>query len=113
MYRLSLIISEVYNKYLPLAEKAGVTLNLDFPDTTQEVKEPEKVKKELDEQIGSALKRTIKGEVAVEVKKGQIVIRDTGTVLSRPVCEMLSKNERISVTSRVGFGTKVIIRLSN
>lgn len=111
MYRLSLVISEVYNKYLPLAEKAGITLNLDFPDTTQEVKDPEKLKNELDKQLESALGRSIKGEIAIEVKKGQIVIRDTGTVLSKPMCEILENSERITVTSRVGFGTKVVIDL--
>ncbi len=111
MYRLSLVISEVYNKYLPLAEKAGITLNLDFPDTTQEVKDPEKLKNELDKQLESALGRSIKGEITIEVKKGQIVIRDTGTVLSKPMCEILENSERITVTSRVGFGTKVVIDL--
>lgn len=32
MYRISLIISELYNKYLPSAEKADIRLDLDIID---------------------------------------------------------------------------------
>lgn len=110
MYRLSFVISEIYNKYLPLAEKAGISLNLDFPDTTQKIKEPSRVKKHLDTHVDSALKRTLKGEICIEVKKGCVIVRDTGTVLSKPMIEMLS-NEHVKVSSRVGFGTTVTISL--
>lgn len=110
MYRLSFVISEIYNKYLPLAEKAGISLNLDFPDTTQKIKEPSRVKKHLDDSMDSALKRTIKGEIKIEVKKNHIIVRDTGTVLSKPMCELIS-GEHVKVVSRVGFGTTVTISL--
>ncbi len=110
MYRLSLIINEIYNKYLPLATNAGIQLNLDFPDTTTKVKNPEKVKKDLEEHLDSALKRTLKGEVSVNVFKNRIEIKDTGTVLSAPAKNLLQFNDHIKVTSRVGFGTKVTIK---
>ena len=110
MYRLSLIINEIYNKYLPLATKAGIQLNLDFPDTTTKVKNPEKIKKDLDEYVDSALKRAIKGEVSINVFKNRIEIKDSGTVLSAPAKNLLQFNEHIKVTSRVGFGTKVTIK---
>ena len=108
MYRLSLIINEIYNKYLPLAEKAGITLNLDFPDPTTKIKEPEKIKNKLDSHMKSALGRTVKGEIAISVYSDKIVISDTGTVLSKPMIAMLS-SEKVSVKSRVGFGTTVTI----
>lgn len=110
MYRLSFVINEIYNKYLPLAEQAGITLNLDFPDTTQKVKEPSKIKADLDKHLDLATKRAIKGEISVNVHKDKIVLRDTGTVLSAPACAMLSGG-RVKVTSRVGFGTTVTIEL--
>lgn len=110
MYRLSLIINEVYNKYLPLATKAGIQLNLDFPDPTQKVKNPEKVKKDLEKHVDSALKRTLKGEVSIGVFKDRIEIKDSGTVLSEPAKTLLEMNEHIKVSSRVGFGTKVTIK---
>ncbi|MBQ2660118.1 HAMP domain-containing histidine kinase [Candidatus Saccharibacteria bacterium] len=109
MYRLSLVINEIYNKYLPLATKAGISLNLDFPDSTMKVKNPEKLKKALDENLDSALKRTIKGEVSLNVFSDRIEIRDSGTVLSAPAKALLEMNEHIKVSSRVGFGTKVTI----
>lgn len=110
MYRLSLIISEIYNKYLPLAEKDGIVLNLDFSDTTKEVSDPERVKQYLDEHLDSALKRSDKGEITIGVDKGAITITDSGTTLSRSACALLS-NRYIDVSSRVGFGTTIKIFL--
>lgn len=108
MYRLSLIISEIYNKYLPLAEKDGIVLNLDFSDTTKEIADPERVKKFLDEHLGSTLKRSDKGEVTIGVDKNAITVTDSATTLSHAACALLS-NRYIDVTSRVGFGTTVKI----
>lgn len=108
MYRLSLIISEIYNKYLPLAEKDGIILNLDFSDTTKEIADPERVKQYLDEHLDSTLKRSDKGEVTIGVDKTAITITDSATTLSHTACALLS-NRYIDVTSRVGFGTTVKI----
>lgn len=108
MYRLSLIISEIYNKYLPLAEKDGIILNLDFSDTTKEITDPERVKQYLDEHLNSTLKRSDKGEVTISVDRSAITITDSATTLSHTACTLLS-NKYIDVTSRVGFGTTVKI----
>ncbi len=108
MYRLSFIIDEIYNKYLPLTEKAGISLNLDFPDPTVKIKEPSKIKADLDKHVSSALGRTIKGEISIRISQGKIIIKDTGTVLSKPMIALLS-TERVSVKSKVGFGTTVTI----
>ncbi len=110
MYRLSLIISEIYNKYLPLAEKDGIVLNLDFSDPTKEISDPDRVKKYLDENLSSTLKRSDKGEVTIGVSKDAITITDSATTLSHAACALLS-NRYIDVTSRVGFGTTVKIFL--
>lgn len=108
MYRLSLIISEIYNKYLPLAEKDGIILNLDFSDTTKEIADPDRVKQYLDQHLDSTLKRSDKGEVTIGVDKSSITITDSATTLSHTACTLLS-NKYIEVTSRVGFGTTVKI----
>ncbi len=108
MYRLSLIISEIYNKYLPLAEKDGIILNLDFSDTTKEISDPDRIKQFLDEHLSSTLQRSDKGEVTISVDKNAITITDSATTLSRAACALLS-NKYIDVSSRVGFGTTVKI----
>ncbi len=110
MYRLSLIISEIYNKYLPLAEKDGIILNLDFSDTTKEISNPDRVKQFLDQQLESTLKRSDRGEVTIGVSQDSITITDTATTLSCAACALLS-NRFIDVTSRVGFGTTIRIFL--
>lgn len=112
MHRLSLIISEIYNKFLPLAENSKVQLSLDFPDTTQEVSDPEALKADLEQHLGSALSRSKGGKVTVAVRKNQITITDSGTILSKPICNLMS-NSRIQVKSRVGFGTTVTINLAS
>jgi len=111
MYRLSLIISEIYNKYLPLAEKEGIVLNLDFSDTTKEIPDSDRVKKFLDEQLESTLKNSDHGEVTISVDKEAITVTDTATTLSPSACALLS-NRYIDVKSRVGFGTTVRIFFS-
>lgn len=108
MYRLSIIINDIYLKYLPLAEKAGIQLNLDFPDPTVKTEKADKVKKELDKSVKSALTRTLKGEIKIEVGKGRIAVTDTGTTLSKAACAALS-SEHVEVKSKVGFGTTVTI----
>lgn len=112
MYRLSLIISEIYNKFLPLAEKSRVQLSLDFPDTTQEIDDPETIKNDLEQHLNSVLDRTKNGKITIAVRKNQISITDTGTILSKPICALMS-NSRVQVKSRVGFGTTAVIKLNS
>ena len=109
MYRLSIIINKIYLKYLPLASKAGLTLNLDFPDTTLTVEDGEKIKKDVEKTVSSAVSKSIKGEITIAVSKGKVVITDTGTVLSKTMIKMLT-NDHIDIKSRVGFGTVVTIK---
>lgn len=110
MYRLSLIISEVYNKFLPLAEKNGIQLNLDLIDSDVVTEELTGIKDDVEKAISEAIGRSAQGEIAIQVNKKEIIISDTGTTLSRPVCTLLS-GKYIDVSSRVGFGTKVRISL--
>ena len=112
MHNLALIISEIYNKFLPLAEKSQLQLSLDFPDTTQEVTDPETLKTDLEQQLSSIITHSQKGNITIAVRKQQIIITDTGTILSKPICALMS-NSRIQVKSRVGFGTTITISLSS
>ena len=109
--RLSDTINEIYKKYLPIVQKHGVTLNLDFPDTTitiHEKSEKERLKKTIDKALKSAAERTKSGCINITVRPKKIIISDSGTTLSKSACEMLS-GKYIEVRSRVGFGTTVTI----
>lgn len=112
MYQLSLIIGEVYRKYLPLAEQKGVSLSLDYPDTTSTIADPEEVKADLDRQLSAALDRSDQNRITITARRDYITIADSGTTLSKPICELLS-SERVSVKSRVGFGTTIKINLKS
>ncbi len=111
MNRLATILSEAYNKYLPLAEKSNIYFNLDFTNITTSADDPEQVKKDLDEQLQNAFKHSkAHSEIKVTVRGQKIIISDPNTVLSKAACALLS-NPRIQVQSRVGFGTKITILL--
>ena len=112
MERLSDTINEIYRKYLPIVQKHGITLNLDFPDTTitiHEKSEKERLKKALDRTLKSATSRTKSGCITISVRPGKIIVSDSGTILSKSACDLLS-GEHIEVKSRVGFGTTVTIK---
>lgn len=108
-------IHNLYNKVLPIAQNSGVELNLDYSDPASldidvETDDPE-LKAELEEELKNAITRTNSGSVKLRVSNGVVTISDTGTVLSRPLCESLSHG-RVKVKSRVGFGTSIDISLA-
>lgn len=108
MHRLSLIISTLYHQYLPLAQAANITLNIDLPDPTKSTAHPERVKQQLELHLRSAIKRSAKGSITISIQRHQLSIHDTGSVLSKQACAILS-GPYVSVKSRVGFGTLVTI----
>lgn len=109
MKRATELISDIYKKYSPIVKKLGVTLDIDFPDTTLTIREHERVEKSLDKSMRSAVKRSKKGRIAISVRPGSITVTDDGTILSKSACELLS-SEHVKVKSHVGFGTKVEIK---
>ena len=109
MYRLSVIIEEVFRKYLKEAEKRRVMLNLDFPDVTKRVDRPSRVRGPLDRLVGEALARA-KRNVSIVVRKDGILVTDDGRVLTPAELAELREPDHIAAKSRVGFGTEVLIR---
>lgn len=115
MNKFSQTIHNLYNKILPIAEQSGVELDLDYSDPATiefdvETDDPE-LKAELEKELKNAITRTNSGSIKLKVANGAISITDTGTILSRPLCESLSHG-RVSVKSRVGFGTNINISLA-
>jgi len=110
MSNFSLTISEIYNHFLPLATENGISLNLDFVDSDIITEELTNVKTDIEQAISAAIDRSKQGEISIQVRRNEIIISDTGTTLSRPLCELLS-GKHITISSRVGFGTKVKIEL--
>ncbi|MBR2658872.1 HAMP domain-containing histidine kinase [Candidatus Saccharibacteria bacterium] len=109
MERLVEIVNRVCKKYLPTIKNVGITFDLDFPDTTLTVKDKERIEKDLDRGMKSAVSRTKKGTIKLSIKKGEISITDTGTVIDKTTCREIS-NDHFIVKSRVGFGTTITIK---
>lgn len=109
MYRLSVIIEEVFRKYLPLAEKRKVALNLDFPDVTKRIERPSRVRGPLDALVGAALRRA-KKSVSIVVEKSGVRIVDDGEALTPAELAEIREPDHIAAKSRVGFGTEVLVK---
>lgn len=109
MEKISDSISNICKKYLPKFKEASITFDLDFPDTTITVENKAKIEKDIEKTIKSAISRTKNGQIKLTVKKGEIVITDTGTTIDKTTCKKLC-TEHITIKSRVGFGTTVTIK---
>ncbi len=110
MYHLSLIISEIYNKFLPLAEQNGIQLDLDVVDSTVIAKELSGIQEDVEKALSETISRSDKGKISIKVNRQEIIISDTGTTLSHALCSLLS-SKYVDVKSRVGFGTTIRINL--
>ena len=110
MHRISLIISEIYHKFLPIAERSGITINLSCPDPSIQVENPEQLVADLERSLNETLSRTSASEIQISVDRHAITITDPETTLSRTACALLSRNF-LTVDSRVGFGTTISIAL--
>lgn len=108
MERIADTINNIYQKYLPIVKKLGVSLDIDFPDTTITIGNKTRIEKELDKSVKNAVARNCGGRIIISVRPGQITVTDDGTTLSKTACKLLS-SEHVKVKSRVGFGTVVTI----
>lgn len=109
MERIADTINKIYLKYLPIVKKLGISLDIDFPDTTLTISEKTRVEKDLEKSLKSAVSRSRGGRITITVRPGKIIVADNGTTLSKTTCELLS-SEHVKVKSRVGFGTTVTIQ---
>lgn len=110
MHRISIIINEIYQKFLPIAERSGITINLSCPDPSIEVEDPDQLRADLEESLNSALSRTSAHEIQISVDRYAITITDPETILSKTACALLSRSF-LTIDSRVGFGTTISIAL--
>lgn len=109
MERISDTISEICKSYLPKIRAVGISFDLDFPDTTITVENKNRVKDNLEKSMKSAIKRSKNGRIKLTVKKGEIILEDTGTIIDKATCKKLT-SEHFIVKSRVGFGTTFTIK---
>ena len=111
MYKLALIVNEVYKEGLKLAEESGKEIDLEFFDPGQRIKDRDRVFLALSGAVEAAVKRA-KKHISVKVRKTFISVTDDGRVLPVSELEKISDEELgVTVRSRVGVGTEVTIRL--
>ena len=109
MEKISDTISSICKNYLPKIKAVGITFDLDFPDTTITVENKKRVEENLHKSMKSAISRSKNGSIKLTVKKGEITLQDTGTIIDKATCKKLT-SEHFIVKSRVGFGTTFTIK---
>lgn len=109
--RLSVILSEIYNEFLPKANAAKIQLDLDLGEHESEIEDAEIIRTEINRFLETAAHRSAGGTIKISAGPGKrIAIQDSGTTLSPTACALLSRG-RVNAKSRVGFGTTVEIDL--
>ncbi len=109
MEKISEVVSDLCKSYLPKIRAVGITFDIDFPDTTITVENKKEIKEHLEKSMKSAIKRSKNGSIKLSVKKGEIKLEDTGTIIDKATCKKLT-SEHFIVKSRVGFGTTFTIK---
>lgn len=116
MKQISLLISDIYNKYLPLSKDRNVELNLSAVDTASELdaaSDIEEIQENLDEHMQKLLNKSRHhGVISLGIQQDYIVIRDSDTILS-PLMTAALSHGRVEVKSRVGFGTTIYISIKS
>lgn len=115
MTRVTDIIGKVYNKYLPIIKQCQTEININICDYhLNSDQNPELLQAEIDKCLAAFLNANphSSDKITITAKNHQIIITDSGTILSRPACAFLSK-KHVQVKSRVGFGTTITINLAD
>ena len=85
MKRLSVMISDIYNKYLPFSKSQRIAFDLNVSEFDGDIVDIDEIESHLDEQLQNLLKESREhGAISLGIENGYIVIRDSETILSRP-----------------------------
>ena len=109
---ISGIVSEIYRHYLKQAEKDHTTFDIDLPDPTMQIEDAELITTKLSYAVRLALGRAKGGRIAIETHAGEIIVRDNGPALRKTESDKLNQTGVI-VKSRVGYGTRAIIKIND
>lgn len=106
----------LYNQLLPRCEAQKIALNLDLPDPTISVSDPENLKKTTKKLVSAAMKRIVRhGTITIAAKKGTksaliLTVKDTGAALDPQERDKL-EDDTTTVRSRMGYGTTITVKI--
>lgn len=108
--KLAEIVNPIYLKFLPRLSKKGHLLDLDLRYPNLKVTHPEKISVPLTFYLSFVEKEGRSAHVTIMSTENSLIIKDEGTLLT-PEQLPLFKTDGTKVSSRLGFGTKIIITL--
>ncbi|MBQ3348292.1 hypothetical protein IJG90_02120 [Candidatus Saccharibacteria bacterium] len=109
MEYISEIISQFYQKYLPITQKLHLSLELDFPDTTLTTGSPAQLSRTLDRAMRTMITQSHPGDqIRLAISPRTITLTNNNTILPPSACQNLASTN-IRIKSRVGFGTNFIL----
>ena len=108
--KLSEIIDPIYLKFLPRLSRKGHLLDLDIRYPNLKISSPEKVSVPLTFYLSFIEKKGRSAHITISSTENSLIIKDSETLLT-PDQLPIFKGDGIKVSSRLGFGTKIIIPL--
>lgn len=106
--KLSEIVDPVYLKFLPRLSKRGHLLDLDLRYPNIRISHPEKISVPLTFYLSFIEKEGRSAHITISSTENSLIINDSETLLA-PDQLPIFKGDGIKVSSRLGFGTKLII----
>lgn len=108
--KLAEVISPIYLKFLPRLSKKGHLLDLDLRYPNLQISHPEKLSVPLTFYLSFIEKEGRSAHITISSTENSLIIKDESTILT-PDQSPIFKADGVKVSSRLGFGTKLIISL--
>ena len=108
--KLSAVVDPIYLKFLPRLSRRGHLFDLDLRYPNIKVAHPEKVSVPLTFYLSFVEKEGRSSHITIKSIENSLIIMDEGMVLM-PEQLAVFKGDGVKTSSRLGFGTKLIIAL--
>lgn len=108
------ILNEQYQKYLPIAEKKGLSLKFKVNAKSEQQYSEEFLKIVIDNLLGNAIKYIAEGEIQIILNKGSFSIHDTGPGIPGEIKNSIFEpfvREQTNSHNGIGLGLSIVKRI--
>lgn len=111
MNNLLSCITPVYRKYVSVLEKNGNSLDLNLKDPGIEVSSPKTISSILTTYLDYIKKCGWNAKIIISSTDKEVIIKDSNTMIPDTLKEEILVFDGVKVSSRLGFGTKIKVKI--
>ena len=104
-------ITPVYRRYNSILTKNGHTLDLNLKYPNIEVSSPKTISAIIDIYLEYIKKCGFNAKIVISSTEKEVVVKDTGTMIPDTLKQQILAFDGVKVSSRLGFGTKIKIKI--